>query len=77
MVRTRADADTVESRGDDPTRRDLALASGAQFISTDYRTPNTDFSNYQVVFPGLPASTVARCNPIFLLGDCTSENIDP
>jgi len=77
MVRTRADADTVESRGDDPTRRDAALASGAQFISTDYRTPNTDFSSYQVVFPDLPASTVARCNPILFLDHCTSEDIDP
>jgi hypothetical protein len=77
LVRVRADTDTAESRNNDPTRRDAALASGAQFISTDYRIPNTDFSNYQVVFPGLPASTVARCNPIFLLADCTSEDIDP
>ena len=77
MIRTRTDADTLESRNNDPTRRDLALASGAQFISTDYRTPNTDFSNYQVVFPGLPAETVARCNPIFGSNNCMSEDINP
>ena len=77
FVRTRADTDTAESRNNDSTRRDAALASGAQVISTDYRIPNTNFSNYQVVFPDLPASTVARCNPILFLDHCTSEDIDP
>ena len=36
LVRTRADADTVQSRKNDVTQRDKALASGAQFVSTDY-----------------------------------------
>jgi hypothetical protein len=39
VVRTRADADTREARADDPTRRRLALASGAQWVSTDYPAP--------------------------------------
>ena len=34
--RTRADADTVQSRKNDVTQRDKALSSGAQFVSTDY-----------------------------------------
>ena len=37
LVRTRADADTRQARANDVTQRDKALASGAQFISTDYR----------------------------------------
>ena len=36
IVRTRADADTEEARTGDTGPRDLALSSGAQFVSTDY-----------------------------------------
>ena len=40
LVRTRADAGTTQSRKNDPTQRDKALASGAQFVSTDYPEPD-------------------------------------
>jgi Phosphoinositide phospholipase C, Ca2+-dependent len=60
IVRTRADADTVEARDDDHVRRDAALISGSQFISTDYIEPNPRFSLYEV---HLEAGLVARCNP--------------
>ena len=43
------------------TQRDKALASGAQFISTDYAEPDRRFSDYSVRFPG---GQVARSNPI-------------
>lgn len=36
MVRTRADAETLEARTHDRRRLDAAIASGAQLISTDY-----------------------------------------
>ncbi len=36
MVRTRADSETLEARNHDRSRLDAAIASGAQFISTDY-----------------------------------------
>lgn len=61
LVRTRADADTKQARKGDVTQRDKALASGAQFISTDYRDPDRRFSDYSVRFPG---GEVARSNPI-------------
>jgi hypothetical protein len=61
LVRTRADADTFEARKNDPRRRDKALASGAQYISTDFPEPLADFSVYQVRLPG---NRVARINPI-------------
>jgi hypothetical protein len=61
LVRTRADADTVEARRNDTRRRDLAFASGAQFISTDYPEPNPAFSSYCVHFEG---GTMARVNPV-------------
>ena len=64
MVRTRADADTREARTNDITRRDAALASGAQYVSTDYRRPETRLSDYHVRLPD-EAITVAnpRRNP--------------
>jgi hypothetical protein len=61
LVRTRADIDTVEARKNDVSRRDKALASGAQFVSTDFREAVPEFSNYQVQLPG---GVVARTNPV-------------
>jgi hypothetical protein len=61
LVRTRADADTRQARAGDITQRDKALASGAQFISTDYARPDRRFSDYSVRFPD---GQVARSNPV-------------
>ena len=72
MVRTRADADTVQARENDTTMRDAALASGAHFVSTDYPVPNPAFSDYHVTLPG---GGVARCNPVNP-GDCQPELLD-
>lgn len=60
LVRTRADADTVEARSNDTARRDKALASGAQYISTDYMRPDTRFGPYQA---RMPDGVIAACNP--------------
>ncbi len=52
LVRTRADADTVEARSADDTRMRAAFASGAHFISTDYYVPDERLKNdYRVRFP--------------------------
>jgi hypothetical protein len=61
LVRTRADVGTREARSNDPTRRDKAFASGAQFISTDYAEPNPVFSTYCVRFEN---GIVVRSNPV-------------
>ena len=61
VVRTRADAGTKESRLNDTTRREKALESGAQFISTDYPEPDQRFSDDSVRFDG---GIVARANPV-------------
>ena len=50
LVRTRADADTRQARSGDVVQRDKALASGAQYISTDYPRPDRRFSDYSVRF---------------------------
>ncbi|HKA83345.1 MAG TPA: phosphatidylinositol-specific phospholipase C1-like protein [Acidimicrobiales bacterium] len=62
IVRTRADADTVEARSGDTTRRDAAFASGAQYVSTDYVFPDDHFGTGYVA--DLPGSGAARCNPV-------------
>jgi hypothetical protein len=64
VVRTRADADTVEARSDDPTTRRAALRSGAQWVSTDY-PPYSQSAVFQTPYHArIPTGTVARCNPV-------------
>ena len=62
IVRTRADADTVEARSGDTAMRDAAFASGAQFVSTDYVFPDEVFGTGYVA--DLPGDGAARCNPV-------------
>ena len=62
LVRTRTDESTEQARTDDTTRRDLALSSGAQMLSTDY--PSSEPSQWTKYFVGLPNGLVARCNPV-------------
>jgi hypothetical protein len=62
LVRTRTDADTQQARTNDVTRRELALASGAQLLSTDY--PQSEPSPWTAYSVGLPGGAVARCNPV-------------
>lgn len=73
IVRTRADADTVASRTGDTTQREAALASGAQFVSTDYPVPDPRFTDYVA---RIPDGTPARCNPISAPLDCAPEDIE-
>jgi membrane-associated phospholipid phosphatase len=74
IVRTRADAGTAEARKNDTARRAAALASGAQYISTDYLWPDPRFAGgYQV---RLPAGAAARCNPIRAAARCGGAVIE-
>jgi hypothetical protein len=76
IIRTRADTPDGEmhARTGDTMQRDAAIASGAQFVSTDYPGPNPDFgTGYQVT---IPMGTPARCNPISAPPDCTSLDIE-
>ncbi len=43
-----------EARDNDIRRRDLAIASGAQLISTDYPEPDRRLSSYRVQLPAPP-----------------------
>ncbi len=71
LVRTRADADTKEARSGTTKRRDMAFASGAQMVSTDYYRPATHFgTTYRVMLPGKGA---VRCNPLLVAEPCEIE----
>ncbi len=73
VVRTRADVETVQARTNDTTMRDAALASGAQWVSTDYEEPNLAFSPYTVQIPdGAPA----RCNPVTARRNCRATDVE-
>ncbi len=62
IVRTRADADTIEARRNDTSRRTAAFATGAQYVSTDYMEPDQRFSDYRV---SLPRGGAGRLDPVF------------
>ncbi len=70
IVRTRADVATVESRNGDNSRLKKALASGAQYISSDYPEPDERFSDYSAKLPG---GLTVRANPINAVGMTITE----
>jgi len=73
LVRTRADADTVEARANETARRDKALVSGAQYVSTDYMRPDTRFSAYQA---RMPDGVIAACNPVRAADKCAGLPVE-
>ncbi len=73
LVRTRSDVPTIEARSGDTTRRDAALASGAQFVSTDYAWESPFGSGYQV---SIPDGSPARCNPVNAPDGCRSSLLE-
>jgi hypothetical protein len=62
LVRTRTDADTEEGRSGNTARRDAALESGAQLLSTDY--PASEPAKWTGYFVSFPGGLIARCNPV-------------
>lgn len=74
LVRTRSDVPSHEARTGDTTRRELALNSGAQYVSTDYAEPSPFGSGYQVILPD--SNGVARCNPVSAPESCSSNLLD-
>lgn len=74
VVRTRSDEPTVQARSGDTTQREAALASGAQWVSTDYPVPGSSpFSEY---FVSIPGGDHARCNPVNTGPRCPSAALE-
>ena len=61
------------SEAESGLRLDAALASGAQFVSTDYPVPGRAFTDYVAQIPdGQPA----RCNPINTGPRCRDDRLE-
>ena len=73
IVRTRADAETVQARSGDTTMRDAAFASGAHYVSTDYVFPDDQFGTGYVA--DLPGDGAARCNPVSAPRRCARADL--
>lgn len=73
LVRTRSDIDLREAHNNDYSRFEKALASGAQFISTDIAQPYEDINPDFVI--AMPGGDIARCNPLNAPQWCRSGDI--
>jgi hypothetical protein len=71
LVRTRTDADTKEGRSGDTSRRETAITSGAQLLSTDY--PASEPSTWTSYSVSLPDHAIARCNPVNAPAECVND----
>jgi len=91
LVRTRADYPVETGLSGDPTDRDAALSSGAQFVSGDYLKPD-DYARYDADYAAMyglpfdpdrppyetvvPGGNPARCNPRIAPPGCTSRQVE-
>ena len=69
IVRTRADANTLEARTRDHSKAEAAARSGAQAVSTDYYPGAPDPARLGFVVT-LPGRVMARCNPVRVPAGC-------
>jgi Phosphoinositide phospholipase C, Ca2+-dependent len=76
VVRTRADVDTRQARSDDTSRRRQALASGAQWVSTDYPAPGMAARFGSAYTVRLPNHRPARCNPVNAPPRCRGRRLE-
>ena len=77
LVRTRADTPHVHAPADDISRRDAALASGAQWVGTDYPGPDGASDQYGTDYVAqLPGFVAVRCNPVSAPGSCDDDTLE-
>jgi hypothetical protein len=74
IVRTHADDGLVEARNHDVTRRDLALRSGAQIVSTDFEVAVPAIGGDYVV--QIPGGSPARCDPVNAPKNCRPSDVE-
>jgi hypothetical protein len=81
IVRTRSDANPTQTNPNLFADRDQALASGAQFVSTDYPVPDPireaeHPERTTPYFVQMPGGSPARCNPISAPSTCVAADIE-
>ena len=69
LVRTMTDPQPEAIRANNGKRRDVAMASGAQILSTDYPLDEPAASGFAVRFD----HGNIRCNPVLKLAGCTDS----
>lgn len=74
LIRTRTDLPTQEARSGSTKRMEIAIQSGAQYLSTDYPEVSPFGSGYIVKFPD--AEGIARCNPISAPQGCENQYLE-
>jgi len=74
IVRTRADADLIEARNHDTSRREIALRSGAQIVSTDFEVAVPAIGGDYIV--QIPGGTPARCDPVNAPKGCRPSDVE-
>ncbi len=75
LVRTRTDEGTEQARTNETTRRDLALSTGAQMLSTDY--PPSEPSRWTRYVVSFPDGLVAQCNSVTKPSGCVDSLLEP
>ena len=73
MIHTFADADTKEARSGSTLRRDWAVASGAQIVSTDFLVPDKRIGKYAV---HLPKDHIGQCDVQLSPQHCVGRDIE-
>jgi hypothetical protein len=77
VVRSRADEPVFHAQNNDTTMRDAALASGAQWVSTDFPVPGMAARwNGSPYVAQIPGGTPARCNPVNAPPGCENSDIE-
>lgn len=76
LVRTRADIPVATPVSGDTTRREAALASGAQLVSTDYPVAGMATRWGSGYLAAIPGGAPARCNPQSAPAGCLATDVE-
>jgi hypothetical protein len=74
IIRALADADLIQARNRNTSRREIALRSGAQIVSTDFEVAVPAIAGDYVV--QIPGGTPARCNPVNAPKKCRPSDVE-
>jgi hypothetical protein len=76
LVRTRSDEPLTTVRDEEFSRVDIALASGAQLVTTDFPTVGMAARYDSDFVAELPGGAVVRCNPVTAPRGCRDDRLE-
>jgi hypothetical protein len=76
IVRTRSDEPLKTVENEEFSRRDIALASGAQLVTTDFPTVGMAARYDSDFVAELPGGIAVRCNPVFAPRNCDDDKLE-